>query len=148
MSKPRYGWWGYAKYIIRQYPQRKADYDELHRQSMTPNLSGMPGSSDISRKTETTAVKELPRVEQKEYNSVRLAIETTKHFKNGFERLEIINLVYWKKSHTLEGAALKVGYSYDRAKQLNNEFIRLVASYYGLLDESILHKSQRYGFKL
>lgn len=135
MSKPRYGWWGYVKYIIRQYPRRKADYDELHRQSITPTLSGMPGGSDISRKTETTAAKELPRVEQKEYDAVRRAVETTQRLKNGFERIEIINLVYWKKSHTLEGAAFKVGYSYDRVKQMNNEFIRLVAGYYGLLDE-------------
>lgn len=135
MSKPRYGWWGYVKYIIRQYPLRKADYDELHRQSTTPSLSGMPGGSDISRKTETTAAKELPRVEQKEYDAVRRAVETTQRLKNGFERIEIINLVYWKNSHTLEGAAFKVGYSYDRAKQMNNEFIRLVAGYYGLLDE-------------
>ena len=135
MSKPRYGWWGYVKYIIRRYPHHKLAYDELHRQSITPSLSGMPGGGDISRKTETTAVKELPRVEQKEYDAVRQAVETTQRFKNGAERIEIINLVYWKKSHTLEGAALKVGYSYIRASQIHGDFVRLVAKYYGLLDE-------------
>ena len=26
MSKPRYGWWGYVKWMIRQYPARKGRY--------------------------------------------------------------------------------------------------------------------------
>ena len=26
MSKPKYGWWGYAKWIIRQYPAREGKF--------------------------------------------------------------------------------------------------------------------------
>ena len=26
MSKPRYGWWGYVKWMIRQYPAREGRY--------------------------------------------------------------------------------------------------------------------------
>jgi hypothetical protein len=135
MSKPRYKWWGYIKNVIRSYPDLKMEYDLLHEQSVTPNMSGMPGSSDVSRGTETIAIKELPKTKQMEYDAVSRAIETTKHIANGQERLKIINLVYWKKTHTVEGAAMNVGYSVDRGKQIHGEFIRLVAKYYGLMDD-------------
>ncbi len=131
MSKTKYRWWTYAKNMIRYYPTLKAEYEELHRQSTTPALTGMPGGGDISRKTESTALRELNGTEQKEYDAVRRAIETTQRHKNARERLEIINLVYWRESHTLRGAALKVGYSYGRAKQFHNEFVKLVGSFYG-----------------
>jgi len=135
MSKPRYGWWGYAKYIIRVYPARKQEYDALHQQSITANLSGMPGSREASRGTEEIAVRELPDTKQREFEAVRRAIQATERMANGEQRLRIIDLVYWKRSHTLDGAALAVGYSYDRARQIHGEFIRLVAAKYGLMDD-------------
>ncbi len=33
MSKPRYGWWGYVKNMIRRYPSLKMEYEYLHSQS-------------------------------------------------------------------------------------------------------------------
>ena len=42
MSKPRYRWWGYIRNVIRAYPELKKEYDALHQQSVTANLSGMP----------------------------------------------------------------------------------------------------------
>lgn len=135
MSKPRYKWWGYIKNVIRAYPDLKKEYDALHEQSVTANMSGMPGGgSGVSRGTEDIAVRELPYTKQREYEAVRRAIEYTKHFRNGKERLEIINLMYWKNSHTLAGAGLQVGYGYDRAKQIHQEFVVAVATYYGLMD--------------
>ena len=59
------------------------------------------------------------------------------HFRNGKERLEIINLMYWKNSHTLAGAGLQVGYGYDRARQIHQEFVVAVATYYGLMDAEV-----------
>lgn len=135
MSKPRYTWWGYVRGIIRKYPELKREYEELHRQAITVSMSGMPGSAGgVSRKTENIAVRELPYTKQREYEAVKRAIETTKTMQNGSQRLRIIELVYWKKSHTVEGAAMRVGYSADRGKQLHGEFIRLVAKNYGLMD--------------
>lgn len=134
MSKPRYRWWPYIKSVIRAFPELKKEYEDLHEQSITANMSGMPGGGGVSRGTEDIAVRELPYTMQREYESVRRAIEKTRLYKNGRERLAIIDLVYWKKSHTLEGAAYKVGYSYDRAKQIHREFVVTVATYYGLMD--------------
>lgn len=134
MSKPRYKWWGYIKNIIRAYPGLKKEYEALHEQSVTANTSGMPGGGEVSRGTENIAIRELPYTKQREYEAVRRAVEYTKHFRNGEERLKIIDLMYWKNSHTLAGAGLQVGYGYDRARQIHQEFVVAVATYYGLMD--------------
>ena len=134
MSKPKYNWWGYIKNIIRAYPDLKMEYEALHEQSVTANVSGIPGGGEVSRKTENIAIRELPYTKQREYEAVKRAIEYTKHFRNGKERLAIIDLMYWKNSHTLAGAGLQVGYSYDRARQIHREFVVAVALYYGLMD--------------
>ena len=134
MSKPRYPWWGYIRNVIRAYPARKREYEQLHEQSVTANMTGMPGGGDVSRGTEDIAIRELPYTRQREYEAVKRAIDATWRLYNGRERLKIIELVYWKKSHTLDGAALAVGYGYDRARQLHGEFVRLVAANYGLMD--------------
>ena len=135
MSKPRYKWWQYVKNMIRAYPGLKREYEDLHEQSITANMSGMPGGGNgVSRGTEEIAIRELPYTKQREYEAVRRAVEYTKHFRNGEERLRIIDLMYWKNSHTLAGAGLKVGYGYDRARQIHREFVVAVATYYGLMD--------------
>ena len=134
MSKPRYRWWGYVRNVIRAYPDLKREYEALHTQSITANLSGMPGSGSVSRGTENIAIRELPRTKQREYDAVTSAIEITGRMPNGKQVLRIIDLVYWKRTHTVEGAAMKSGYSADRGKQLHGDFIRLVAKYYGLME--------------
>lgn len=141
MSKPRYKWWGYIKNIIRAYPGLKKEYEALHEQSVTANTSGMPGGGEVSRGTENIAIRELPYTKQREYEAVRRAIEYTRHFRNGKERLEIIGLMYWKNSHTLAGAGLQVGYGYDRARQIHQEFVVAVATYYGLMDNESNEKA-------
>ena len=147
MSKPRYRWWGYIRNVIRAYPELKKEYEELHQQSVTANTSGMSGGNGLSRGTENVALRELPKTKQKEYDAVSRAIEITKRMPNGIQRLQIIDLVYWKRTHTVEGAAMKVGYSVDRGKQLHGEFVRLVAKCYGFLEwentENITRKSQK-----
>ena len=134
MSRPRYDWWSYVKCVIRRYPALRAEMADLHTVSGTANYSGMPGGSEPSRSTEAIAIRELPTVSQREYEAVRRAIETTERYRNGRDRLKVIKLVLWDRSHTLEGAALCVPCSYDTAQNWHCEFIRLVASHYGLMD--------------
>jgi hypothetical protein len=134
LSKTRYKWWGYIKAVIRAYPSLKKEYEELHEQSITAKLSSLPGGGEVTRGTEDIAIRELPHTKQREYEAVRRAIDATKRIEGGDRRVMIIDLVYWKNSHTLAGAAMKAGYSYDRAKQMHREFIVTVAKYYGLMD--------------
>ena len=134
MSKTRYDWWGYVKGMIRRYPALKAEYADLRTQTVTPNYSGMPGGSGAGRAVEEVALRELPTTAQREYEAVRRAIQVTERMKSSRDRLKIIDLVFWKKTHTLEGAALVIPCSYRTARRYHEAFIEFVAKEYGLLD--------------
>lgn len=133
LSKPRYDWWPYVKGMIHRYPVLREEYMDLHSASMTASYSGMPRGGS-GRSLESVAIRELPSTKQREYEAVRRAIEATERYKNGRDRLYVIQLVLWKRSHTLDGAALMVPCSIATAKRYHGEFICMVASYYGLMD--------------
>lgn len=102
MSKPRYGWWGYVKWMIRQYPAREGEY--IQGKALDERMA------------------------------VQRAIDQTMKMDNGQDRLRVVDLVFFKQTHTLEGAALMVPCSYDTAQKYHAQFIKLVAKNYGLLD--------------
>ena len=136
MSKPRYDWWPYVKGMIRRYPALKNEYNALHQQTITQQLTGMPGSGSVGRAVESCAIKELPSTKQREYEAVRRSIAQTENAPyTGEIRMKIIELMYWKRSHTLDGAALETHCSYCTARRYHAEFIYLVAKNYGLMDE-------------
>jgi hypothetical protein len=120
--------------MIRRYPVLKEEFLELHNVSMVANYSAEPRGGGSGRALESIAIRELPSNRQREYEAVRRAIETTERYKNGRDRLWVIDLVYWKKSHTIAGAALIIPCHEQAAKQWHGEFIRLVASNFGLMD--------------
>lgn len=134
MSTPRYDWWPYVKGMIRRYPQLQEEYDALHSQSVTANYSGMPRGGGGGRVIESLAVRELPSTKQREYEAVRQAVAATERYSNGRSRLAIIRMVLWERQYTLEGAAIQIPCSVASAWRWHSEFIRLVASYYGLMD--------------
>lgn len=70
----------------------------------------------------------------KERQAVQKAIDETKRMENGVERLQVIDMVLFRQTHTLEGAALMVPCAYDTAQKYHAQFIKLVARNYGLLD--------------
>ena len=134
MSKPRYIWWSYAKAMIRQYPELKEEYDDLHRQNTTAPMSGMPGGGGASRTTEVITLKQLAPAKQKEFDAVDQAILRTRKMTNGKERLKIISLVYWKERLTIEGAAMRIPCSKETAWRYHRDFVRLVGKNHGLTD--------------
>ena len=123
MSKPRYGWWPYVKNMIYSYPSLCTLHQQALTQQITPTYSGLSGGSEGSRKTEQTVVRASTQTAAREYEAVHLAIQ-----------LQIIRATYWKRTHTLSGAALAANVSYRTARRWNGEFIRRVAKNYGLLD--------------
>lgn len=134
MSKPRDTWWGYAKSMIRRYPSLAAQEKELHRVSMAINYSGTPGSGNVSHPTEDAALRELPPSKQAELEAVRTAIRQTEQKANGKEVLALVNLVFWRQTHTLSGAAVCLHISYKTAVNWHREFIRAVARARGLTE--------------
>lgn len=148
MSKPRYRWWGYVKNIIRAYPDLERRLQEIKEPSITANPSGgTSGGKGVSRTVEVAALRELPREEQKEYEAVHRAVLITQQMRTGRDRLKLVELCYWKKSHTLEGAADKIHVSYDTAIDYNGDFIMLTAYNLGLIAYDGLRQSQKFALK-
>lgn len=120
--------------MIRRYPELCARQEELRRTKMSPNLAGMPGAhGQVSDPVADAALRELPEINRRELEAVRRAIEETRAMPNGKERLEMVRLVFWKKTHTLEGAAMKCHVSYVTARRWHGEFIKRTAQAFGLL---------------
>lgn len=145
MSKPRHYWWSYIKAVIRHYPELCREWEELKTISATPNYDTVGHGSGISKPTEQVALKLLPRVKQQEFDAVREALEETKAGPDGEHKLELIRLVYWKRTHTVDGAAFQIGIGGHTARNWHGDFIRLVAVHYGLLtrDEAENMKKRR-----
>lgn len=70
----------------------------------------------------------------REQAAVRRAIEQTERMENGGERLQVIDMVFFRQTHTLEGAALMVPCSDRTARRWHTDFIKMVAKEYGLMD--------------
>lgn len=137
MSTPRYGWWSYVKNMIRRYPDLAEEYAALHEQGVTPAYSRMPQGGGEGRPLEEVAIRELPGVKQREYEAVHKAIQVTKRYQNGKERLAVVKYVFWDghKGRSLLAEAAKKGHcSYYTAQNYHRDFIMLVASSFGLLD--------------
>lgn len=66
--------------------------------------------------------------------AVQRAIDQTMKMDNGQDRLRVVDLVFFKQTHTLEGAALMVPCHYETARHWHTDFIKLVAKEYGLMD--------------
>lgn len=62
-----------------------------------------------------------------ETNAIKMAIEETEMLLDGKERMSVIDMVFFKKTHTLQGAALNIPCSYETAKKWQQQFIRCVA---------------------
>ncbi len=127
MSKPREIWWSYVKAMIRRYPELCAREAELHRQSLSQSITGMPhGSGKISDPVAEAALRELPDKQQRELNAVRGAIANTRALPDGEERLRMIKLVFWDKTCNLDGAAMKLHRCIATIKIWHGDFIRAV----------------------
>ena len=132
MSKPRYRWWGFARRMIRDYPGLKKDWEDIHSQSITPNLSGMPGGGGAKRTVESIALRQLPPDDQKVYDAVSRAIAITELRQDGKQRLALIEYVYWqKKSKLIKDAALLLFISKRTAERWHSDFVKLVGMCYG-----------------
>lgn len=147
MSKPRYRWWGYVKNVIRAYPDLKREYDALHEQSITANTSGARGSGGGNRGLEAIVMRELPKPKQRELDAVRSTIQLTERLRTGKDRLKLIDMVFWKGTHTLSGAALALNISYDTAVDYHGDFIMLVAFQKELITADELKPAQKIALK-
>lgn len=134
MSTPRYDWWPYVKGMIRRYPELCHKEAALHDTAVTANISGMPGGGKRTDKTADAALRTLPEINRRELEAVRAAICHIEGLHSGKEQMELVKLYYWKRSHTLFGAANAIHISEKTALRWNRDFVMQVAENFGLIE--------------
>lgn len=135
MSKPRYGWWSYVKYMARNYPNLCRELKDKRATSTTANYSMDTHGDGDARGTENAAMRQLSPVKMREYEAVRKAIESAGAVPgNGYLRVKLAELVYFKRSHTLEGACQALHISYITGKRYNQDFLCRIARAFGILE--------------
>lgn len=137
MSRPRYRWWGFARNMIRDFPMVERVWNDIHEQSISANMSGMPRGGGASRTVEAIALRQLSPDDQKLYDAVSLAKENTMLLPNGTERIKLIRLMYWsRKKLTVKAAAVHIPVAEITAKRWHGDFVRLVGRCYGFEDDT------------
>ena len=96
--------------------------------SVTPSLSGMPIGGGERRSTEDAALRQLPPEDQCRLDAVAQAVEISEHLTSGLARRKLIDLVYFRRSHTVEGAAMQIPCDVRTAKTWNSDFLLLIWS--------------------
>ena len=130
MGKAKEPYWAYVKAIIKEYPELKKELATPLEQRVTSVIGQGGGRSGrIADPTQACVIHDLPPKEQRKFDAIEGAIQKTKlyHPEDAEDRLKVINLVYWKKSHTIEGAAMKIPCHRNVAGNWQGEFIKLVA---------------------
>lgn len=116
-----------ARAALRAYPRAKRKQSEMTDVRITPNYSGAPGSGSASRTTEDIALRaKLSPWEEDVINAVEFAMRMQSAYPNGEERMRMIRLVYFQRTHTLDGAALECHYSDRAIKRWNAEILTAV----------------------
>ena len=127
MGRSKYNWYNNAVHLIRRYPEICRRKRALQEQNIIADYSGMPHSGNAGRNTENVAVKELSPVDEAAYDVITSAIETMSLLAHGEEILRIVDMVDWKRSHTIYGAAQVMYMHHNTAKAYRKEFIKAVA---------------------
>ena len=120
-------WWGYVKRILYYYPELKAKEKELHETAVTASYGGAAAGGQSGDMVSRAAMRELPLIEKNYVEQVEKTIREFAIKENGAETLRIIDLVYFKKTHKLYGAAQEIYTSERSARRMHSRFLRALA---------------------
>ncbi len=67
-------------------------------------------------------------------NAIEKALNDTEQMPNGRLRIRAVDLVYLKKTHTIDGASQKLYVSRSTLKRYLYDFVELVAKYAGFIE--------------
>lgn len=125
MSKQPYD--GYILNVVRMYPRLTEKLEAKRAAAMSPVPAGSGGgSSQPGRPTERVALVTLSDKEQRWLEAVSRAIQATRKLPDGEERLRIMDMLFWRRTHTMHGAALKLHLSERTVRRRRREFLQLV----------------------
>lgn len=124
------GWRAEARTALRLYPKLKRRQGDNEMQ-ITSVYGGAAVQHSASRTTENVALRStLTEREENVISAVEFMLSMQRRYQNSAERLRMIELVYFKHTHTIDGAADIVHYSPDALWRWNGEI--LTAVYVGL----------------
>lgn len=124
------GWRAEARRALRDYPRIKRRQGDNEMQ-ITPVYGGAAVQHSASRTTENVALRStLTEREENIVSAVEFMLNMQRRYANSAERLRMVELVYFKHTHTIDGAADIVHYSPDALWRWNGEI--LTAVYVGL----------------
>lgn len=124
------GWRAEARRALRDYPRIKRRQGDNEMQ-ITPVYGGAAVQHSASRTTENVALRStLTEREENIISAVEFMLNMQRRYANSAERLRMVELVYFKHTHTIDGAADIVHYSPDALWRWNGEI--LTAVYVGL----------------
>lgn len=124
-----YRWRARARAAIKRYPELLQAEADLRAGKVTPAYSGIPGGGSASRTTELLAMRELPKDAQRDLDAVRLALDTIKRYRNADLRYRLIEISYWRRTHSIDGAAMLIHVAPRTAHEWDRGFIELVDAY-------------------
>jgi len=120
----------FTKRMVRRYPSLGKKLQAIRSQSLTANYSGMHGGSDVSRTTESVALKDLPKDERRMYDAVKDALYVTGRSYHGKQKLSLIRQYYWRKNIGFNLICEDINISIQTGYYWNNEFLNTVYNYY------------------
>jgi len=128
----KYTWWGYAKNMVRVYPQRVAQYEDIIAMSVTPSLSGMPHSTNVGDPVGEVISRAEKEPQYLEYWAVKRALEICDSISPDFKTF--VRLYYWTTPRLqLWDIADRLHYSPETVRRWNKKLIYTVAHERGLL---------------
>lgn len=93
---------------------------------VTASLSGMPHGGKPGRSTEDAALRQLPAAQQRRLDAVEQAVVISSQLTSGPSRVKLVEMVYFTRRFTVEGAAMQIPISVRQAWAWNNDFLLLV----------------------
>ena len=127
-KKNRRPWWNYVRSIVREYPALKKERDTPLQPKITQTYGAIGHGSGVSDPTGNAVVHDLSYDKMRKLEAVEKAIMETKQIHDNWEiRLKVIDLVHWRKTTTICGAAQIVYVHPNTAATFQADFIKAVA---------------------
>ena len=129
----KFGWWPYVKSMIRNYPLRAAQYEDILSMHITPVLSGMPHGSTPGDPVGELIAKADGKATYKEYWAVKRALDVCASTSPDF--CAFVRLYYWTTPRLqVEHIGARLHYSPETIRKWNRRLIYQVARERGLYD--------------
>lgn len=129
----KYVWWGYAKSLVRLYPERKKEYEEMLL-PQGPVIDGMPHGTHSGDVIGAKLANIERTAAYKDYSAVHSALEICKGINDHF--MDFVTLYYWtpRWRYSLEDVADELFYSPETIRKWNKRLLYAVAHNRGLMD--------------